>query len=190
MLPLDEESSLNEMVQGKGIDPYWAKLWESASDTAHCIFQTEWTANLKTLELGCGIGLAGIAGLIAGLDMTFSDHEPQAVDLALQNAALNGFENCGAIVLDWANPIDETFDVILASDVLYEQESHLKILLLAEQMLRPGGSLRIGDPGRQISRNFLNLANDHSWSVSIFDAQLKPCLAPFTNQFQWLVLQK
>lgn len=189
MLPRDEESSLNDAIAGDCVDPYWGKLWDSAADSAACVLQSDWGRQNKTIELGCGAGLLGIAGLMAGLDVTFSDHEPQAVDLAVSNAEFNGFKSRG-LILDWGDPSDEKFDVLLASDVLYEQESHAKLLLLAERMLHTGGSFHIGDPGRQLSRNFLNLANDGGWHVQIFDKHLQPCLAPFTNQFQWLILKR
>ena len=189
-VPADEEASLADAAAGKCVDPYWAKLWDTATDTAHCIVQKKWPANLNALELGCGSGLVGVAGLMAGLDVTFSDHEPQAVELALQNGELNGFAGCKGIVLDWADTTEEQFDMLLASDVLYEKKSHLVLLKLAEKILRPNGQFLIGDPGRQLARDFLSLANDRNWKVQIFSRDMKPCLTPFTNEFQLLVLER
>ncbi|MFO0919991.1 MAG: methyltransferase, partial [Planctomycetaceae bacterium] len=70
--------------------PYWAYLWPSAVHMARLVYRAEWQAGREVLELGAGIGLVGLAALARGDSVTFSDYEPQAVQLALHNAALNG----------------------------------------------------------------------------------------------------
>ena len=81
-------------------DPYWGSLWETSPRTAAIILQHQWPTRLKALELGCGIGVTGIAALIAGHDVTFSDHATAAVRLAVHNAGLNGFPNATGKVFD------------------------------------------------------------------------------------------
>lgn len=189
-LPSNAEAMLNLAVSGGCVDPYWGKLWDSAVDSAECVFQNEWPDGIRALELGCGAGLLGIAGQLAGMDVTFSDHEPMAVELACENSRLNGFESATGIVLDWQAPSDAEFDVLLASDVLYEDGLHVPLLDLAKKMLVSGGQFCIGDPGRQLARSFLNRACDARWKVTIYDNEMNETMTPFNNQFQWIVLKK
>lgn len=188
----DEERCLAEAARGEAVDPYWGKVWDAAIPAAECVLKTDWSkmTGLKVLELGCGLGLVGIAGLMAGLDVTFSDHEPQAVELAIENAAMNGFENCAGLVMSWAEPANEKFDIILASDVLYEADSHECLLHAASQLILPTGKFYIGDPGRRLARDFLNLAMDANWKVKLFDRDRNQVAVPATNEFQWIELSK
>ena len=192
LLTSDEEACLNAAVRGDAVDPYWGKVWDSAIPSAECVLKNDWAlaAGLKTIELGCGLGLVGITGLLAGLDVTFSDHEPQAVERAIENAATNGFENCDGLVMNWAKPVSEKFDVILASDVLYEASSHEALLTTASKLLLPSGKFCIGDPGRWLAKDFLNLAMDDGWKVKLFDGDMKQATTPASNQFQWIELRK
>ena len=189
-VPAQPDDILNEAVTGDSADPYWGKVWDAAPLSAECLVQTQWPEETEALELGCGCGLLGIAGLLAGLKMTFSDHDAEAVELAVDNAQRNGFDSQVGIVLDWNSPPELKFDLLVASDVLYEQECHRPLLATAEKLLKSDGSFRIGDPGRQLARSFVTLANDENWQVEIYDSQLHACSMPVTNEFQWLVLQR
>ena len=187
--PAREEDCLERAVGGTGVDPYWGKIWDAAIGSAHYILSKHWPPGSTAIELGCGIGLAGIAALKAGLDVTFSDHDPNAVQLALENAALNGFPDTTGVVHAWSDDIGATYDFSLASDVLYESNSHLPLLLVAEKVLEPEGKFFIGDPGRRAARNFLNLATDRGWKVRLFDESLNEVWVPSTNEFQWIELR-
>jgi predicted nicotinamide N-methyase len=138
-----------------GYMPYWGYLWPTSLDLARHILETEWTAGLECLEIGAGIGLSGLAALAAGLRVTFSDYEPRAVELALHNARLNGFEQAAGVVLDWRRPTRRTFRLILACDVIYEQPNHAPILDLLEVMLAGDGECWLADPGRHQADAFV-----------------------------------
>ncbi len=189
-LPANEETSLNAAVEGRCIDPYWGKLWSAAVDSAQCVLKTPWPTGARALELGCGAGLMGIAGRFAGLDVTFSDHEPLAVELATRNAQANGFDDAAGMVLEWSRPSDQKFDVLLASDVLYDKPSHSLLLQLANAMLNPSGRLCVGDPGRQLARDFLGTAAESGWKIRLYDAELQPAYSAFNNQFCWMVIER
>src|SRR5438034_246361 len=47
--------------------PYWADLWPSARMLAKVIVQENWTLGTEALEIGCGLGLPGVAALAMGL---------------------------------------------------------------------------------------------------------------------------
>jgi predicted nicotinamide N-methyase len=152
-------------------DPYWAKLWPAAPLLAEAIVRRGATiANKRTLELGCGSGLVGIAALACGYNVTFSDYVPLAVDLAIENAARNGFSNAAGLVLDWRRPAGERFDFLVAADVTYDQTNLDHLLNVVETMLVPGGEAWFGDAGRSPATDFVEKARQRGFAVQLFDA--------------------
>lgn len=59
--------------------PYWAYLWPASTAMARLILSESWPEGTRALEIGCGVGLTGVAGLAAGLDLTFSDYDSTSV---------------------------------------------------------------------------------------------------------------
>ena len=187
-LPADPEQLLNTAAEsGDDVDPYWGILWDAAVETAGCVLKFHWPDRQRALEIGCGCGLVGVAGLIAGLDVTFSDLVPAAVELSLRNAAINGYADATGRTLDWRDDVDESFELLLASDVLYETSQHESLLDFAVKILKPGGCLWIGDPGRQQAERFLELAKQHGWRVELWDRNLKPVKHTVLANFQLLI---
>ena len=69
--------------------PYWAQLWPAARMLAKVVVREKWETHprpLRVLEVGCGLGLAGIACLARGLAVTFSDVDETALTFAAANA--------------------------------------------------------------------------------------------------------
>src|SRR5262245_5390612 len=62
--------------------PYWAYLWPGAILLADEVMGQEWREGVEVLEIGCGLGLAGLAALARGSHVTFSDYSPAALELA------------------------------------------------------------------------------------------------------------
>ena len=71
--------------------PYWADLWPAARMLAKAVLAEPWPPGLTALEVGCGLGLPGVAALASGLRVAFSDYDATAVRFAADNARLNGF---------------------------------------------------------------------------------------------------
>jgi hypothetical protein len=69
--------------------------------------------------------------------VTFSDHASAAVELAVRNAALNGFVNATGKVFDWQQPpASFHYDLIIGSDLLYDTANHQSLLNTIQQMLK------------------------------------------------------
>jgi predicted nicotinamide N-methyase len=129
--------------------PYWADLWPAARMLAKAILRESWTPGQEALEIGCGLGLPGIAALAAGLHVTFSDYDATALRFAADNARLNGFENFKLLQLDWrAPPADLRFPVVLGSDLIYELRNVTPLVGLIKQMLRHDGVCLLTDQDR------------------------------------------
>jgi hypothetical protein len=101
--------------------PFWTDLWPAARMLAKVVLRSEWALGIDVLEVGCGLGLPGIAALSSGLNVTFSDLDGTALRFAASNARLNGFEKFQTLQFDWNDPPPElNADIILASDLIYE----------------------------------------------------------------------
>lgn len=133
--------------------PYWANLWPAARMLAKVICKESWptpeTGPLRTLEIGCGLGLPGIAALAMGLRVTFSDYDATALRFAADNARLNDLENFETLQLDWRYPLaDRKFPILLAADLVYEMRNVEPLVLLIKQMLAPDGVCLLTDQDR------------------------------------------
>ena len=137
--------------------PYWAYLWPGAFLLAGAVAAEPWETDGPALEIGCGLGLAGLVALGRGLRVTFSDYDEAPLGFVAKSVEANGF-GPGAYAtrrLDWREPADERFAVILGADVLYERRLVPMVADLLARMLAPGGLALIADPYRVSAEGFV-----------------------------------
>ncbi len=164
--------------------PYWAYLWPASLKMATTVLRSNWVAGTEVLELGAGIGLVGLAGLAKGLNVTFSDYESKAVDLALFNAHRVGHSHASGLVLDWRNPPERQYPWLWGCDLLYEDRNHELLLELTRTMLAPGGTAWFADGGRAKAGRFCKLVPEFGLSCQIFDEELQPLPVPRVGRYQ------
>lgn len=203
-LPADPDDFLDDPhVQQANRDtdymPYWAYLWPASTTMANLILNEPWRPNLRALEIGCGVGLTGIAGLAAGLDVTFSDYDSTSVESAQRNAALNGFQNTAGQVIDWRQlgTIElARFELIIGCEVVYETGNHGLVLDVLDHLLTDDGVCWIGDPGRHSCQNFCQLAMQRGYRIDLRDTAGLPVplrdgqLDLQMNEFRLLILTR
>jgi predicted nicotinamide N-methyase len=136
--------------------PYWAYLWPGAFLLADVVACEEWAPGTRALEIGCGLGLAGLVGLGRGLAVTFSDYDAAPLDFVARSAAASGFDRSSYWLrrLDWRDLPDERFPVILGADVLYERRLVPLVAGVLAGMLEPGGLALVADPYRVSAEGF------------------------------------
>jgi predicted nicotinamide N-methyase len=135
--------------------PYWATVWPSAVALADLVLTGESLAGRRVLDLGCGLGLVGLAALHRGARVTFLDWEPAAVEVARATAWTHGFADVEALVADWRSPPPlAPFDRILGADVLYEPRNTPAVARVLRAPIAPGGDAWIADPGRRHAGRF------------------------------------
>lgn len=134
--------------------PYWADIWPSSTVlAAHLVAlaaKRKGQAPGKGLELGCGVGLVTTAAMIAGYDMTATDYYTDALAFTRANAWRETGRTPDAMMMDWRSfpSTARGYDLILASDVLYEKEYAQLLPGIFKRALAPGGMAIVADPGR------------------------------------------
>ena len=154
--------------------PYWAYLWPGALLLAEVVAREPWPAlgrarPLQALEIGCGVGLAGLAALGRGLHVCFTDYDLAPLHFVKQSARENGFDpsTFTTRLLDWREVPDETYPLILGSDVLYERRMVPLVANLLARMLAPGGTGLISCPGRTSAESFPAALASHGLACRI-----------------------
>lgn len=129
--------------------PYWAELWPSAVGLA-CYVSKQLSLDGKSvLELGCGLGLVGVAAALQGARVLCTDYETEALTFARHNARVNACPRMQFRLVDWFQPaLRRRYDVILASDVIYEARNFGPLVALLQRYLSRGGYAVFADPGR------------------------------------------
>ena len=158
-------------------DPLGAAAHLGISSAAWPLFGMSWPSGLhlaarlalrpvngleRVLELGCGLGLASLVGHRRGVDMTASDCHPLAASFLRENSRLNQLApikyrhaQWGAMPLalplqqaDPDLPLTGHFDLIIASDVLYERDEAGHLAHYINLHAAPAAEVWIVDPNR------------------------------------------
>ena len=163
--------------------PHWARLWASGIALAHAIEPDpsdatgpdgeEGGANCEragrpggrivvrgrpVLELGCGLGLPALAAARAGARVLATDRSPGAVAYVAASAAREGIGLCSAACAwDGAGSLVEQgpWDVVLAADVIYDQEALTVLASLLTRLVADDGEVWLTDPRRPLAAEFL-----------------------------------
>jgi predicted nicotinamide N-methyase len=137
--------------------PYWADLWPSARILAEELAVMRLRGQ-RVLELGCGLGVVAIGAVLGGAEVTATDYYEDAPRFAMVNVAGATGTRIATRMVNWVEmPKDlGKFDVVLASDVLYEHRyASLVANAIAATLVR-GGEAIVADPGRIALQEFLD----------------------------------
>jgi predicted nicotinamide N-methyase len=141
---------------GVGIDalPLWAKIWPASLPLAMYMRGVVPGSGERVLEIGAGLGLAGLFAAKRGFSVVLSDIVPEALLFARINALRNGLGD--TVVVQSVNFIQEDhperYHRIIASEVLYRERvfdpllsflrSHLEPMATAEILLSANAGRR------------------------------------------------
>jgi predicted nicotinamide N-methyase len=162
--------------------PYWADVWPSSRVLAEHV--AAWRGEgCRLLELGCGVGLVALAAANAGFSVLATDYYAEALEFAAENARLNGIPGISTRLIDWRNfPADlGRFDVVLASDVLYERPNAALVATALARSLAEDGVALVTDPGRKPAAQFPQVCAEHGLEVAKVDeVPVAGAVAPLT----------
>ncbi|HPN72017.1 MAG TPA: hypothetical protein PLZ32_20975 [Saprospiraceae bacterium] len=142
--------------------PYWTELWPSAIGLSQYLIDNHNIIKEKrVLEIGCGLALPSIiSGFCLPAKVIASDYLPDALDFVSRNWLLNheSYTPFQTDILDWRTLFNDPenvvdFDLILASDVIYEGR-YVKDMLQLVKNMPYGMELILSEPGRPIAKEF------------------------------------
>ncbi len=150
-------------VEWAPLVPYWSVLWRSGVALARELDGAD-LAGKRVIELGCGLGAPSLVAARRGARVLATDLSEEALELLVRNADLN-VVSVATEVRSWDGPnaaAGAPFDVVLAADVLYEEEAIGPLLSLLPRLAQ---EVRLADPGRSPAETFLERASER-WSVT------------------------
>lgn len=134
---------------GSAVWPIFGVIWPSSLVLAHFLFEYK-TDSKRILEVGCGMALSSLLLNNQCADITATDYHPESQKFLQRNTLLNGDKDIDFERVDWADKSDGLglFDLIIGSDLLYE-DNHIELLAnFIEAHSKPGCEVIIVDPGR------------------------------------------
>ncbi len=125
-------------------------IWASEEALAR-IMETYDVANLRVLEVGCGVGLASMVLSHREADITATDHHPEAENQLSWNVGLNEGAPIPFFRAGWSDEGDTPegqFDLIIAADVLYEPNHPEMLATFITDHARADAQVIVIDPHR------------------------------------------
>ncbi len=157
--------------------PYFGTLWPAgkilANKIADDIESGEFGAfhpkGSRMLEIGCGLALPSLLLEKAGWSVKATDLHPDVPAFLPFNKKLNALSGPEYLHLDWR--VDDVsqaqvWDLIIASDVLYDKSQPANLLRFLMKAMSPKGRALVADPGRTYVEGFFADAKKVGFQVS------------------------
>lgn len=153
LLDKQQFSDPDETAKNLGINdtvwPLFGVIWPSSLVLAHYIddYQTE---GKRILEIGCGMALTSLLLNKRHDDVTATDYHPEVGVFLQRNTALNHDDDIKYERTDWSDATDTLgqFDLIIGSDVLYEDQHIQQLADFIEAHSKNEIEVILVDPGR------------------------------------------
>ena len=145
----------------------FGQLWPAGALLALAMHGFD-VAGKRVLELGCGIGLASLVLQRRGAEVVATDMHPLVEPFLAYNAALNDLDAVPYRQLRWDVPLPALgrFDLVIASDVLYEAGHALALAGVVERHANPRAEVLVTDPGRGNGTRFTRALAAQGFSVT------------------------
>lgn len=161
--------------------PYFGIIWPAARVLAHVVAEREaqWRSELgknpRVLEIGCGLALPSLVLASRGWSVTARDLHPDVEYFLRRNLSRLGSVQLDFERASWQQSQTEDWNLILASDVLYDKTQPASLAQYLATQLASGSNdansaihrrALICDPGRGYLDEFISRARDLKLSVS------------------------
>jgi predicted nicotinamide N-methyase len=144
--------------------PLWSKIWEASIVLANYMAALPADPKRHLLEIGCGIGVAGIVAARFEHRVTMTEYNRDSLNFARANACVNHIPESSTpeiVELDWRKPLLEgRFQMILGSEVVYKEEYFEPLMALFKRYLEPDGEIVLAEGLRKTSMAFFEKMSD------------------------------
>lgn len=136
--------------------PYWQQIWPASVAAARVIPRILRPRALRVLDLGCGLGLPGIAAAAFGGCVTFADLHSDALEFVRWNLGSMDLGGASLVRIDWSREVVAgLFDVVILSDVSYRPVHHLALWRHLDACLAADGRVIHTEPFRREANHFV-----------------------------------
>ena len=141
--------------------PVFSQVWPSSIALAEYLSELG-VSGLRMLELGCGLGLPSLVAATRGAKVVSSDFHPLVGPTLSEELRVNAISGVRYLEIDWQYPPNDIgfYDLICASDVLYEPHLYKSLVNLIVKALKPGGRVLVADPGRYRASEFFDVLSE------------------------------
>lgn len=146
--------------------PYFGILWPAAEGLAIYLNQhPELVKNKSVLELGCGLGYPALVASQLGGKVLATDYHPDVEEYFKRNLRHSSL-SCDYLRLNWREDKQDIgqFDVVMGSDVLYENKHAREVARGLMRFMKPAGKILLSDPGRNYLQPFLEAMKQEGFS--------------------------
>jgi predicted nicotinamide N-methyase len=151
--------------------PNWAEIWPCGVVLAGIIAREPHAfEGQRVLELGPGVGVTAVAAMLSGADLVVADYAPGSLALTVLNALDQVGTEPQTVLLNWREPAQSLadvtgggFNVVLAADVLYENEDIKPLTRLLKRLVAPGGEVWLAEPGREPAQVAVKTLRERGW---------------------------
>lgn len=138
--------------------PYWAKIWPAAIGMCNFISaHSSLVRGKKVLELAAGLGLPSLLSAAFAAEVCCSDYVQDAIDVIDRSIAINEYNNIYTRLLNWHHLPDNLHtDVLLLSDVNYDEEEFAILYKVVERFINSGTTIILSTPQRLMAKTFIS----------------------------------
>ncbi|MDT8391249.1 MAG: hypothetical protein RRC34_12150 [Lentisphaeria bacterium] len=159
---LDDPRYIEQFDQCNELMPYWADLWPSSLALAQYLIDNRQTIvkTSQALELGAGLGLAGLTLAKLGVPVVLTDTAEDAREILrihLRENGLHSQDKNRVMALDFFNPgmcSSPGPDLIIGADILFEERNCGAVAATLSRLLGRTGRALIADPFRKTAEIF------------------------------------
>jgi len=151
--------------------PYWAHLWPGSLALARLVTTEIACAGRRVIDIGCGLGLVGIAAALRGAAATLIDTSPAALQFARASAVVN---DCRVQLLQGdvrQPPLRGHFDYGFAADITYDPILQGAVAALLSAHLAPGGRAWCAESVRTFDQGFQQACTRSGLEVTVRDVR-------------------
>jgi len=137
--------------------PYWAKIWPAAIGMCNFISaHSSLIRGKKVVELAAGLGLPSLLAAAHAAEVCCSDYLQDAIDVIDRSIAINEYNNIYTRLLNWHHLPDSLHtDVLLLSDVNYDEEEFAVLYKVLERFINKGTTIILSTPQRLMAKSFI-----------------------------------